>query len=182
METIPALVIALLAAIFISLPFFIRTGGGSGDEYFPDRRAEKLKDLNSRKDSLLTAIKDIEFDYGLGKLTRDDYEELHGRYRIEAASLLKEIDSIAGAPPSGAPDDGDDLEKEIHAERTKFLIPYDDEEIEKEILRAREASWGEEADRHCTKCGSAAGEEDLFCSKCGAKLNPITENRNARPL
>lgn len=181
METIPALVIALLAAIFITLPFFIRTGRGAGDEYFPDRRAEKLKDLNSRKDALLTAIKDIEFDYGLGKLTKDDFEELHGKYRMEAASLLKEIDTLAGAAPPGVLEE-DDLEKEIRAERSKFLMPHDDEEIEKEILRAREASWARDAVRYCTKCGTASGEEDLFCSKCGAKLKPITENTNARTI
>ena len=181
METIPALVIALLAAIFISLPFFIRRGERSGDGYFPDRRAEKLKELNSRKDSLLTAIKDIEFDYGLGKLTRDDFEELNGKYRLEAASLLKEIDSIAGAATPAELEE-DALEEEIRAERKKFLMPYDDEEIEREILRAREASWARAAERYCTKCGTAAGEEDLYCSRCGAKLNTITENRNAQPL
>jgi len=173
-------VIALLAAIFISLPFFLRHRGRSGEEYFPDRRAEKLKELNSRKDSLLTAIKDIEFDYGLGKLTRDDFEELDGKYRVEAASLLKEMDSAGGAAVEDKFDY--DIEKEIRAERNKFLTPHDDEEIEKEILRAREASWSQSADRYCTKCGSACGAEDLFCSRCGAKLNPMTENRNARPL
>lgn len=182
METIPALVIALLAAIFISLPFFLRTGGRSGDEYFPDARAEKLKELNSRKDSLLTAIKDIEFDYGLGKLSRDDFEELNGKYRIEAASLLKEIDSIGAAGSAPADRFDDDIEKEIRAERKKFLVPYDDEEIEKEILRAREASWAEAADRYCPKCGSGSGSGDLYCSRCGAKLSPLTENRNASPL
>ncbi|KAB2832620.1 MAG: hypothetical protein F9K51_04795 [Candidatus Dadabacteria bacterium] len=182
METIPALVIALLAAIFISLPFFLRAGKRPGDEYFPDKRTEKLKELNSRKDSLLTAIKDIEFDYGLGKLTREDFEELHGKYRIEAASLLKEIDSASGAGPAPVDRFDDDIEKEIRAERNKFLTPYDDEEIEKEILRAREATWAEPADRYCPKCGSACGSGDLYCSRCGAKLSPLTENRNARPL
>ena len=161
------------------MPFILRNGGRSAEEYFPDPRSVKLKELNSRKDSLLTAIKDIEFDYGLGKLTRDDFEELHGKYRIEAASLLKEIDSIGSTPEE---EYEDDLEKEIRAERKKFLTPYDDEEIEKEILRAREASWSESADRYCAKCGYGCGAQDLYCSRCGAKLNPMTENRNARPL
>ncbi|MEW6143967.1 MAG: zinc ribbon domain-containing protein [Thermodesulfobacteriota bacterium] len=179
METILALAIALLAAIFISAPFFLRSRKAEGEEYFPDPRAERVKELDSRKDSLLTAIKDIEFDHGLGKLSREDFEELHGKYRAEAASILKEIDSIGVAVPG---EEYDDIEREIRAERNKFLSPYDDLEIEKEILRAREASWSDAAERFCTKCGSGAGAEDLYCSKCGARLNQTTETRNARPL
>ncbi|MGH7849563.1 MAG: zinc-ribbon domain-containing protein, partial [Thermodesulfobacteriota bacterium] len=140
---------------------------------------EKSKELGSRKDSLLTAIKDIEFDYGLGKLTREDYEELHGKYRSEAAGLLKEIDSLgAGAEAEGG---YEDLEREIRAQRGKYVSSYDDEELEKEILRAREASWNESPERYCPKCGSGRAQDDQFCSKCGAKLNQ-TETQNARPV
>jgi hypothetical protein len=171
LEIILALAIALLAALFISIPFFLRHKTTDGAEYFPDPGTEKARELHSRKDSLLTAIKDIEFDYGLGKLSRDDFEELHGKYRVEAAALLKEIDGLGL----------DDLEREIRAERKKYLSSYDDEELEKEILRAREASWGEGGDRVCAKCGSASGPQDLFCSKCGAKLNRLPESDNARP-
>jgi hypothetical protein len=179
LEIILALVIALLAALFISMPFFFKRKTAGGDEYFPDPRAEKSKELGSRKDSLLTAIKDIEFDYGLGKLSREDYEELHGKYRSEAAGLLKEIDSLgAGAEAEGG---YEDLEREIRAQRGKYVSSYDDEELEKEILRAREASWNESPERYCPKCGSGRAQDDLFCSKCGAKLNQ-TETQNARPV
>jgi len=180
LETILALAIALLAALFISAPFFLRRGRTDGGGYFPDPRAEKAKELGSRKDSLLTAIKDIEFDYGLGKLSREDFEELHGKYRAEAAGILKEIDSLgAGGPADGG---GEDLEKEILAERSKFAFSYDDEELEKEILRAREVFWNDSPSRYCPKCGNGSGAEDLFCSKCGAKLDQPTETQNARPL
>jgi NADH pyrophosphatase NudC (nudix superfamily) len=179
LEIILALVIALLAALFISMPFFFKRKTAGGDEYFPDPRAEKSKELGSRKDSLLTAIKDIEFDYGLGKLSREDYEELHGKYRSEAAGLLKEIDSLgAGAEAEGG---YEDLEREIRAQRGKYVSSYDDEELEKEILRAREASWNESPERYCPKCGSGRAQDDQFCSKCGAKLNQ-TETQNARPV
>jgi hypothetical protein len=179
LETILALAIALLAAVFISLPFFLKSRKADGGEYFPDPRAEKAKELDSRKESLLSAIKDIEFDHGLGKLTREDFEELHGKYRAEAAAILKEMDSIGAARTV---EDYDGIESEIRAERNKFLAPYDDEEIEKEILRAREASWSAAAEKSCARCGSGAGAEDLYCSKCGARLDLTTETRNAKPL
>ncbi len=178
MEIILALVIAALAALFISMPFFFRSKKRFGAEYFPDPRQEKLKALLSQKDSLLTAIKDIEFDHGLGKLSGEDFEELHGKYRSEAALVLKQIDSLGKG--DAAVDDYDDIEKEIRAERMKFLTSYDDEELEKEILRAREATWNAGGGTvFCSKCGSACEEQDLYCSKCGAKLKNITENKNA---
>jgi hypothetical protein len=178
LEIILALAIALLAAVFIAAPFFFRGGTGDAEEYFPDLRAEKVKELNSRKESLLSAIKDIEFDYGLGKLSREDFEELNGKYRVEAAAILKEMDSIGEVPRGG----DDDIEREIRAERNKLLSPYDDEEIEKEILRVREASWSDAAEKFCPKCWNGCGAEDLFCAKCGAKLDQQTETRNAKPL
>ena len=58
METILALVIALLAALFISAPFFLRRGPDSGDEsYYADPRAEKLwrKELRAHLEKIQQA-------------------------------------------------------------------------------------------------------------------------------
>lgn len=182
METIPALVIAVLAALFISLPFFIgpRRENPVHEEgaVNPDPALEKIKILEDRKESLLSAIKDIEFDYGLGKLSREDFEELRDKYKVEAASALREIDILINQTGKIMTDD--DLEKEISAERKLLLSDYEDEEIEKEILRAREAAWqiGEER-LICTECGNESRRGDLFCSMCGAKMKGETENKQA---
>lgn len=182
METIPALFIAVLAALFISLPFFFRHGsenpGYEEGNHSPDPGLEKIKNLEARKESLLSAIKDIEFDYGLGKLSKEDFEELRDKYKVEAASALREIDILVNQ--SGKTMTDDDLEKEITAERKLLLTDYEDEEIEKEILSAREAAWQNDEDQLvCPECGNEYGREDLFCSKCGAKLKEETENKQA---
>jgi uncharacterized membrane protein YvbJ len=177
LEIILALVIAALAALFISMPFFSRSKNTGGTEYIPDPRDERLRALRVQKDSLLNAIKDIEFDHGLGKLSGEDFEELLGRYKVETAQVLKDIDAIV---KNGPIREDDDLEREIWAERKKFLTSYNDEEIEKEILRAREAMWNTTSDTvYCSNCGSACEADDLFCSRCGAKLKTMTENKNA---
>ena len=66
LELILPLAIALFAAIFISLPFFTGGKGDARDEHAaaPDPRAERLRELHSRKDSLLSAINDIELITG----------------------------------------------------------------------------------------------------------------------
>jgi len=186
LDTVITIVIAALAAIFISLPFFRRarseSTGNPGSALRPDPKMEQLKELNARKESLLSAIKDIEFDYGLGKLSREDYEDLNTRYKIEAAEVLKKMDEIAQGRPEAPVED--ELEKEIKEARMRGYSVYeDDEEIEKEILMAREASWDRESEeRKCPECGSAYDSGDVFCSKCGYKLDGDTKKQHAESV
>jgi len=49
-------------------------------------------DLIERKEAIYAAIKDIEFDYQMGKLSKEDYHELRQQYKDEAVRLLKKID------------------------------------------------------------------------------------------
>jgi hypothetical protein len=48
-----------------------------------------------QKRAVLRAIKDLEFEHGVGKISTEDYEELIARYRAEAKRLLREIDEQA---------------------------------------------------------------------------------------
>ena len=174
MGIVTALVISGLTALFIALPFFIRSGKGlAGNETKSqaDAMLERLKALEGRKESLYSAIRDIDFDYGLGKLTAEDYEELRKKYRIEAASVLKEIDEITQDSETGDPGAG--IEEEIQRARGLSSRNAEEDEIEMEILRARAPTRAEFSARtklSCPKCGHESLQDDLFCSKCGAKL------------
>lgn len=183
LQLILPLAIALLAAIFISLPFFRGGKGYAPGEHaaLPDPRAERLKELHSRKASLLSAINDIEFDHGLGKLSTPDYKDLSRKYRAEAAAVLKEIDEASGRSWETA--STDDLENEIRSQRKKLVLnDYEDEEIEKEILRARESGWSSPDARACPECGGSCGPEDLFCARCGASLKGGPEDKKLKSV
>lgn len=60
-------------------------------DYFQDT---ELHHLLSRKDSIYTAIKDLEFDHKTGKLSDEDYEELRTKFEQQAAAVLAEIDAF----------------------------------------------------------------------------------------
>ena len=49
-------------------------------------------DLIDRKEAIYAAIKDIEFDFEMGKLSKEDYEELRQQYKDDAVGLLKKIE------------------------------------------------------------------------------------------
>ncbi len=137
MENIFIFIIAIGASIFITLPFFRKRlseeksqGANSSDPI-----EEKLRNLNSEKESLYSALKEIDFDFSTGKLSKEDYDELEKRYKAEAVFILKEIDNIKGK--TNAPNLDEEIEKEIRAIQEAKLT--DEEEIEKEILKGRES-------------------------------------------
>lgn len=78
--------LVLVGVVFlIFLPFFRRAEEGR-------RSPGALETLTSRKEEIYGALKDIELDYRMGKLSREDYEELSAAYREKALGLLKTID------------------------------------------------------------------------------------------
>ena len=176
MEIVTVLFISSLTALFIALPFFLSNRNKGLVDIDVNETAdlvlERLKALQGRKDSLYSAIRDIDLDYGLGKLTEDDYRELRKKYRVEAASVLKEIDAITKEPFAGALEA--EIEDEIKKQRNVVSKNTEEDDIENEILQARkpaQAGFSAPKNFSCTECGNACSDEDIFCSKCGAKLN-----------
>jgi len=176
LETAIILIISAAIAIYVALPFFLKSGA-QGNEFpatsaveIADPITEKLKSLDNQKEALFSAITDIDFDYGLGKLSKEDYEELKNKYKLEAVGILKEMDEIQ--KPSGTKGPDYELEQEILSYRkTRPDDLIDDKKIEEEISAFRSASNKTNKENKCSKCGSEYSLGDVFCSKCGAKLN-----------
>ena len=61
---------------------------------------DKLVELLGRKDAALQAIKDLEFDYRVGKISQEDYQRLDQRLRRQAIILMQQIDKLAPASAS----------------------------------------------------------------------------------
>jgi hypothetical protein len=51
---------------------------------------------DEQKQAVLRALKDLEYERGLGKLSDEDYRELATRYRAEAKAVLRSIDDNLG--------------------------------------------------------------------------------------
>lgn len=172
---IAIIIISALVAIYIALPFFLKRDlevdenlikPNSGSE---DSSIEELKILNNRKETLYSAIMEIEFDYGLGKLSKEDFDELNTKYKLEAAGVLKQIDQLSKKIDIQKPDT--EIEQEILSYRK--ITPSDtneDYEIEKEISAFRSPNQSKNNTNNCKQCSAEYRSEDTFCSKCGAKL------------
>lgn len=148
-----AVIIMILgSAYWVSYPILrSQKTGISGDSSFK----EGLLDLEIQKEEVYAAIKEMEFDHQMGKLSKEDYQNLRNKYTTKAVGSLRKIE-------------------ELEREGNRSLDI--ESEIEKEILALRQ---GEPSGRmksekvsFCTECGRRASPGDRFCSQCGKRLDP----------
>ncbi|MBI3075878.1 MAG: tetratricopeptide repeat protein [Deltaproteobacteria bacterium] len=108
MALILQLLLLLFVCGFIAWPLLRRR-----QRALPAGLDAELDERLTQKESLLTAIKELEFDLKAGKLAQADYDELRQDCEARAVALLAEIDQLearvqkarkaAGPSPAGAP-------------------------------------------------------------------------------
>jgi hypothetical protein len=86
--------VALLmtAVVFLVVGYpLLRPGRGKGDLVSTDHR--EAEDLLAERDAAQAAIEELDFEFHLGNLSQQDYEELRARYRQRAEDILRELEA-----------------------------------------------------------------------------------------
>lgn len=128
---------------------------------------DKLSDLVRRKDAALRAIKDLEFDYQVGKVSDEDYQRVNQRLRHQAIVLIQQVDKLA--PASSTLDD--QLEAAIAAMRKTQTPPPESVQPAPAQTPAAQPANGSHPARYCTNCGQLLEPSHKFCAHCGT---PVT--------
>ncbi len=89
MELFLIVAFAVIAWIYVLRPFWSPEAGR--ESWDPALSADRLADLQKRKDEALAAIKEAEFDWNMNKLTREDYEAIRTKYAQIALATMDEI-------------------------------------------------------------------------------------------
>lgn len=179
--------VSALAVIYVVRPLL---APGPSEMVLED---DKLSDLIWRKDAALKAIKDLEFDYKVGKVSEEDFQQVDQRLRRQAIVLIQQLDKLA--PSSSTLDD--QLEAAIAAMRKTSARPAApvaasvsaqvpaqlDDELEAAIAAMRKASAPPAAPagaaqpvqagptpRFCTNCGHVVEPSHKFCANCGTPV------------
>lgn len=153
-EIITTLIISFVISLFVAFPLikkFLRKDLMPSTTEKTESTRENLINLQREREAVFGELRDIEFDYGLGKLDDKDYKDLKDRYRYKAAGILKKIEEYSKL-------------KSLQVD--EFL----DKEIEKEVLEYRNLRVEDQNSLVCNSCGEDVNV-DNFCSKCGAALN-----------
>lgn len=136
-----------------------------------------------QKLAVLRALKDLEFERSVGKISEDDYREFSARYRAEAKRLITLVDESLGQAHK--------LAEALAAERiqkaaaqepsTQAREERSDEDASAEKIDAPESASpkvaaaleaSSETQPACPACQTINDVDARFCKHCGKTLKP----------
>ncbi len=149
------LVLFVASLVFVRLPFRQKQLAGL--------KAHKASEPHKgQRESVLSALRDLDFDFRTGKVSEEDYTPLRARLMAEAAQYIER--------------------EKKEEEKLEALIQTRRAVHQSTILCEQCGASMKAGQRFCTKCGSAVNEEicpscgeknragDQFCSSCGSRL------------
>ena len=107
--------------------------------------------LEREKTLVLRSIKELEFDFAMGKVAKADFDEMSARLRGRAAGLIRQLD--AGSYKELI---AKEVEIRLKADTTYTNAP---DAVEQKVEKGL-----------CPSCGTHNDEDARFCKNCGAKL------------
>jgi hypothetical protein len=121
-----------------------------------------------QKQAVLRALKDLEYERSVGKISDQDYHELSQRYRAEAKALLLLVDRDLSPAVKKAEEL---LAKRLgHAPRSiEEPAPTQTEPAQTEPAQAEPAKA---FDGTCPQCSTRNDADARFCKSCGTLLTP----------
>jgi hypothetical protein len=141
----------------------------------PDRAA-----LLDEKKSLLRAIKDLEYEHAVGKISPDDFKRLDLAYRVRAKEVIAQDLAPYQAKAEAL------LEARIGAAapRTDEAVSAPTDDADEEALRERARKLREEADRlerRATKAKAADADEPSSSEAKRSSTDAKPSERDAKP-
>jgi hypothetical protein len=135
----PCSALVIIVGLYVLMPLFQK----SRERLDLDLGETELERLQDRKAIIYKSIKDLEFEYKMGRLSDADFKQLDAGYRNDAATILQEMEKL------GVAEELDTLiEKEIAAHKKKL----------------------ERGSAKCPSCGAETASEKKFCADCGRQL------------
>lgn len=106
--------------------------------------------LEREKALVLRSIKELEFDFAMGKMSQADFEEMSGRLRLRAMGLIQQLDVNSG------------YRQQIEDELRRLTAPVEPEAATEPASPAAGA---------CPSCQTINDTDARFCKQCGASLS-----------
>jgi hypothetical protein len=100
--------------------------------------------LEREKALVLRSLKELEFDFAMGKMAKADFDEMSGRLRSRALGLMRQLDAGGGYR--------DQIAREVEGR------------LSQEPVRLKPDATG------LCECGTKNDPDARFCKNCGAKL------------
>ena len=90
MQLVLAVAIALLIVAVVAWPLLMRRRGGVEPSHV--ETPDSIRDDGAALNDVYDAIRTLQTEYGLGRVSDDDYQEQLDEYRRQAARILRDMD------------------------------------------------------------------------------------------
>ena len=139
--------------------------------------------LREEKRRLLRAIKELKFDFEMGKLSEPDFSDVKQTYELRAIEVMRELDDVKRVHPSVfalLEDRGltdvlpEGAVKEEVADETPAAEEGDaagTEEKSSESVESEDAEDNPPASASCAACSGANDPDAKFCKHCGKEIS-----------
>ncbi|MCF6278647.1 MAG: zinc-ribbon domain-containing protein [Anaerolineales bacterium] len=158
------LALLTLVAMFLAQPFMERQAKIVSAEEL------EYSALLAKRDHYINALKELDFDYSLGKIPEEDYPTQRAELLTMGVESLRKLDAFetSGAKMVTAEDR---LEAAIAARRADATevspVALDaDDELES-LIAARRSKRQAQSAGFCPNCGHPVLSNDKFCTSCG---------------
>jgi ribosomal protein L40E len=145
--------------------------------------------LLDEKNALLRALKDLEFERGVGKVSEADFARLEASYRARAKAVLAGLDRDLGpwreraealararvpaapdAPSAATPAETPAAPVDDAAHTPSVSPAAEAANASRDTAAAAVASPDVDARVTCAKCGAQNDADAVYCKKCAARL------------
>lgn len=141
--------VAVAATVFFTL--FVRIKDIPAPE-----PVSPTRHLEERKAAIYENLRDLQFEYRVGKLSDSDYQQTKVTLQKELAGIIAEIDKTTAAVAAGKPVIAQTL-KVMDAPKAKLAATAKAEPIA-------------EAEPVCPHCGAKFAKPMKFCGECGKAM------------
>ncbi len=101
MATVIGLLMVLAAAAYVAAPFFTSKPAPAFTGSQPVTASERQR-LERQKLDAYAAIKEVEFDHQMGKLSAADFTAIRDKYATQALEAIAALEAAKAAPPRQA--------------------------------------------------------------------------------
>jgi ribosomal protein L40E len=141
-------------------------------------------ELRDEKRRLLRALKELEFDHGMGKLSKADFESVSATYKARAIEVMRALDgtselhpdlaallrernakSASGASASAASSSAASSSAASSSDATRAS-----DASASDGTGASDANASAASARTCSACGATNDDDARFCKRCGTGL------------
>lgn len=148
------------------------SGRSAGDA--PANTPEGTRILTERREAVLNALRDLDFDHAVGKVTAEDYGPLRQTLLVEVAEITAKLDDERVAAET-------ELDKYIEVNRSSVhppppasngTCPACGQAVRSGAFYC--TTCGTRLHATCPQCGQIVQPADLFCSSCGTEVSLVS--------